>query len=213
MVLTYNMIINRLDELNSRETQVRKFYKPLLDRPSGKPYPRRHRFADMLEPGDVVKTVTQNGDDMEEELLDDAENQPGAEPLEPAAILDRRGSAKPSTTAPIERLSSAERFPAAATNHQEPSVMAFATDRKGQRIVGLASEHERALHTDVETEVRKPTNRDPPLRHLPARPLPPQHATRSIPAMGCYSDATRNCNQTEERGGGQPTTRREPDRV
>ena len=185
MVLTYNMIINRLDELNTRETQVRRFYKPLLDRPKDKPWPRRHRFADKLEPGDVVKTVTQSGDDWEEEPLDDAENQLPAEPPEPPAssssgqlpMLSRRersgtmstmaddsGKRKTPASSPLERMGSVERFPSSATNLvEEPSrAMAFATDRKGQRIVGLASEHERALHNDVEAEVSALLHRDSP---------------------------------------------------
>ena len=72
MVLTYSMVLGRLDTLNQREAQVRKFYKPLtMNKEDNKPYPRRHRYADVLEPGDVVRTIDKGDDDgWEEEDVD-----------------------------------------------------------------------------------------------------------------------------------------------
>ena len=65
MVLTYNMVLSRLDTLNQREQEVRKFYKPMpkVDQDPTKPFPHRHRFADVLEPGDVVRTIDKSGED------------------------------------------------------------------------------------------------------------------------------------------------------
>jgi hypothetical protein len=66
MSLTFSHIVNRLDVLNSREKQVRKFYRPLSAKERTKPpSASRHRFADVLEPGDVVKTIgkTEGWDD------------------------------------------------------------------------------------------------------------------------------------------------------
>lgn len=58
MVLTFSLVINRLDQLNSRERQVREFYKPLPTKKKNEPFSAgRHRFADALEPGDVVKPI------------------------------------------------------------------------------------------------------------------------------------------------------------
>ena len=57
--------MSRLDTLNQREQEVRKFYKPMpkVDQDPTKPYPHRHRFADVLEPGDVVRTIDKSGED------------------------------------------------------------------------------------------------------------------------------------------------------
>jgi hypothetical protein len=58
MTLTFSHIVNRLDDLNNREKQVRKFYRPLSAKERTKPVSAsRHRFADVLEPGDVVRTI------------------------------------------------------------------------------------------------------------------------------------------------------------
>ena len=84
MTLTYSMVLERLDVVNEREKQIRKFYKPLpasqID--AQRPWPRRHRFADVMEPGDVVKTMSKNkadwdpdGEDQDDD--DDVSHNPG----------------------------------------------------------------------------------------------------------------------------------------
>ena len=65
MTLTYSMVLNRLAVANEREKQIRRFYKPLppQQQVAPRPWPRRHRFADVMEPGDVIRTMSKNGEE------------------------------------------------------------------------------------------------------------------------------------------------------
>mmetsp|Transcript_50828 Transcript_50828/g.158838 ORF Transcript_50828/g.158838 Transcript_50828/m.158838 type:complete len:530 (+) Transcript_50828:380-1969(+) len=69
MVLTYTMVINRLDEIKEREKNVRNFYKPLSTQSKKKSWSNRHRYADVLEPGDVVKTIDKGTGEWREAML------------------------------------------------------------------------------------------------------------------------------------------------
>jgi len=173
MVLTYNMIINRLDELNARETQVRKFYKPLLERPNGKkPWPRRHRFADMLEPGDVVKTVTQSGDDLEDEVLDGHESpahtSPAESPADPLSGSAARGampapqgsaaadSARPHASGTASPGAPADRAPSGAAGSGAPGAALLAGTSSSRTNASTSPKHAR---TRTRTRTSAPPHR------------------------------------------------------
>jgi hypothetical protein len=131
MVLTYNMVMDRLDTLNHREQQVRKFYKPLPSVDKAKPYPRRHRFADVLEPGDVVRTIDKGGDGAG---WDEGVEHGGAE---------GEGAAQQSTGGGVD--------PLAQAGMRENRI--FGPGRDGQRLVKQASTKERQLRKMIDGEL------------------------------------------------------------
>jgi hypothetical protein len=131
MVLTYNMVMDRLDTLNHREQQVRKFYKPLPSVDKAKPYPRRHRFADVLEPGDVVRTIDKGGDGAG---WDEGVEHGGEE---------GEGAAQNSTGGGVD--------PLAQAGMRENRI--FGPGRDGQRLVKQVSTKERQLRKMIDGEL------------------------------------------------------------
>ena len=129
MVLTYSMVLGRLDTLNQREAQVRKFYKPLaMNKEDNKPYPRRHRYADVLEPGDVVRTIDKGDDDGWEEARDIEGKEAEGEVV------------APSNTAALKAL---------RDNRQRgPS-------RESQRVVSAATKKESQLRKAIDGELNQ----------------------------------------------------------
>lgn len=140
MVLTYSMVLDRLDTLNHREQQVRKFYKPLPSQQvdKTKPYPRRHRFADVLEPGDVVRTIDKSGDGASW----DEGMEPTSEEGEGAAHQPAGGG-----DALARGIEDAEQLHAMRGNR------AFGPGRDGQRLVKQASTKERHLRKMIDGEL------------------------------------------------------------
>ena len=136
MVLTYSMVLDRLDTLNHREQQVRKFYRPLPSFKKEKPYPRRHRFADVLEPGDVVRTIDKGGDGVgwDDGLEHDGEDTEGAQQSARGDDVHSRGAEDTEYRGLREN-------------------RAVGPGRESQRLVKLASTQERQLRKMIDVEL------------------------------------------------------------
>ena len=143
MVLTYSMVMGRLDTLNQRETQVRKFYKPLPDfkKEEGKPYPRRHRFADVLEPGDVVRTIDKGG---EGGGWDEGMDGGGGERESPAQ--QSTGSAADGGSQDLEHKGAKEN-------------RALGPGRDSQRLISQTAKRERQLRKAIDGELNERTEK------------------------------------------------------
>jgi hypothetical protein len=140
MTLTYSMVLERLDVVNHREKQVRKFYKPLPAPQNGaqRPWPRRHRFADVMEPGDVVKTMSKNKDDD----WDPDEEYSGQEKREDSDVILGPGVFEDSTNETFEP----------ATRPPPPPRFAPADN---QPLLGYVSKVERKLKKSIELDVEE----------------------------------------------------------
>jgi len=152
MVLTYSMVLGRLDTLNHREQQVRQFYKPLPAFDREKPYPHRHRFADVLEPGDVVRTIDKGGDEggWDEGVEGgpaDGDGEGGGGQAAGAGAGEAGHHARAKSTADEEEMR------AMRENRT------LGPGRDSQKLVTLASKKERQLRKAIDSElnVRKET--------------------------------------------------------
>lgn len=171
MVLTYSMVLNRLDQLNERERQVRDFYKPLPGLPREKPWPRRHRFADKLEVEDVVKTMGKGDENWDAELL-------GVDNVDEVGVGEAEGehlgshissTSRPATVGPhssVDRrgseegdryTSSTSAIPSFGNSWQiRPSTAAaLGPSRESRKMVNYAVKKEKQLRKAVDEELNE----------------------------------------------------------
>ena len=142
MVLTYSMVLGRLDTLNQRERQVRRFYEPLPSFNKERPYPHRHRFADVLEPGDVVRTIDKGEDGGWEEGIDNIAGNGGGDGSAQQATGNADGLSRARTAAEEQ-----EQINAMRENRT------LGPGRDSQKLVSLASKKERQLRKAIDSEL------------------------------------------------------------
>eukprot|EP00960_Hanusia_phi_P066809 766480-Hanusia_phi.AAC.11 len=144
MVLTYTMVINRLDEIKERERNVRNFYKPLSTQSKKKSWSNRHRYADVLEPGDVVKTIDKGTGEWREAMMGTSLEKDVEEiPLDPRM-----------STAGTERLLTSSR-----NNIDRESQFSagrlVGPSRQSQELVSYTTGKERQLREAIDSEFQQ----------------------------------------------------------
>jgi hypothetical protein len=135
------MVLGRLDVVNEREKQVRKFYQPIpkVEHSEQRPWPRRHRFADVMEPGDVVRTMSKNQDDWDADSEHTGQNNKNKSEPEDSN----------QTQYPFDHAFINQPLEAAARPSRQ------STTTENQPLLGYVSKVERKLKKSIEMDVEE----------------------------------------------------------